>query len=39
MRTVGHVTAVVTGSAVASLIAPITDHTSGLCPCASFHGW
>ena len=40
MRIVGHVTAVVTfipGAACA--IAPIVDHTNGLCPCASFHGW
>ena len=39
MRTVGHVTAVVTGRSVASEMAPITDHTSGLWPCSSFHGW
>ena len=40
IRTVGHVTAVVTcmpGTAVAS--APITDQTNGLSPCSSFHGW
>ena len=40
MRIVGQVTAVVTfipGAACA--IAPIVDHTNGLCPCSSFHGW
>jgi hypothetical protein len=40
MRTVGHVTPVVTcmpGVALAS--APITDQTNGLWPCSSFHGW
>ena len=40
MRSVGHVTPVVTcmpGTWVAS--APITDHTNGLWPCSSFHGW
>ena len=40
MRTVGHVTAVVTrmpGTSAAS--APITDHTNGLLPCSSTHGW
>jgi hypothetical protein len=39
MRTVGHVTPVVTGSVVASASAPITDHTKALWPCSSFHGW
>ena len=39
MRTVGHVTAVVTGSEHACDSAPITDHTNGLWPCSSFHGW
>ena len=39
VRTIGQVTAVVTGSSVTWLIAPITDHTNGLCPCSSFHGW
>ena len=39
MRTVGHVTPVVTGRLVAALSAPITDHTNELWPCSSFHGW
>ena len=39
IRTVGQVTAVVTGSAQTWLIAPITHHTNGLLPCSSFHGW
>ncbi len=39
IRTVGQVTAVSTGSDTASEIAPITDHTKGLSPCASFQGW
>ena len=39
IRTVGQVTAVVTGSDVASASAPITDQTNGLWPCSSFHGW
>ena len=39
MRTVGQVTAVVTGSLVAGAIAPITLHTNGLWPCSSIHGW
>ena len=38
VRMIGHVTAVVTGSDVTWLSAPITDHTNGLCPCSSFHG-
>ena len=38
-RTVGQVTAVVTGSEHACEIAPITDQTKGLWPCSSFHGW
>ena len=38
-RTVGHVTAVVIGSEHTCEIAPIIDHTSGLSPCSSFHGW
>lgn len=38
-RMVGQVTAVVTGSDTTSDSAPITDHTSGLWPWASFHGW
>ena len=40
MRIVGQVTPVVTcmpGDGVAS--APIIDHTNGLWPCSSFHGW
>ena len=39
IRTVGQVTAVVIGRVTASDSAPITDHTNGLWPCASFHGW
>jgi hypothetical protein len=39
MRTVGQVTAVVTGRSQTCEIAPITDHTNGLCPCSEFHGW
>jgi hypothetical protein len=39
MRSVGQVTAVVTGSETASASAPITDHTNALSPCSSFQGW
>ena len=39
MRTVGQVTPVVMGSDVTCDSAPITPHTNGLWPCASFHGW
>ncbi|CAM5721275.1 hypothetical protein SFUMM280S_01260 [Streptomyces fumanus] len=39
MRTVGQVTAVSIGSDTACDSAPITDHTNGLWPCSSFHGW
>ena len=39
VRTVGQVTAVVMGRVVTRLSAPIMDHTNGLCPCASTHGW
>lgn len=39
IRTVGQVTAVSTGSDTASARAPITFHTKGLWPWASFHGW
>jgi hypothetical protein len=39
IRVVGQVTAVVTGSDTASDNAPITDHTNGLWPWASVHGW
>jgi hypothetical protein len=39
MRTVGQVTAVVTGSLVACDSAPMTDQTKALWPCSSFHGW
>ncbi|GAB3844320.1 hypothetical protein GCM10029963_20780 [Micromonospora andamanensis] len=39
MRTVGQVTAVVTGSRQTWLSAPIIDQTNGLCPWASVHGW
>ena len=38
-RTVGQVTAVVTGSEQACDSAPITPHTNGLWPCSSFQGW
>lgn len=38
IRTVAHVTAVLTGSDVTSDSAPITPHTNGLWPCSSFHG-
>ena len=39
MRTVGQVTAVVTGRSHTWEIAPIMLHTNGLCPCSSFQGW
>ena len=39
MRTVGQVTAVVTGSEHTCASAPITDHTNGLWPCSESHGW
>jgi hypothetical protein len=39
MRTVGHVTAVVTGRSHTREIAPIVDHTNGLWPCSSIQGW
>src|SRR5438445_468028 len=39
IRTVGHVTAVVTGSSHTCEIAPIVDQTNALWPCSSFHGW
>ncbi len=39
MSTSGQVTAVVIGSDTASETAPTTDHTNGLCPWASSHGW
>ena len=39
MRTVGHVTAVVTCISVACAMAPIVDHTKLLWPCSSFQGW
>ena len=39
VRTVGHVTAVVTGSLQTCESAPMTDQTNGLWPCSSFHGW
>lgn len=39
IRTVGHVTPVVTGSSgTACANAPIIDHTNGELPCASVHG-
>ena len=38
-RTVGQVTAVVTGSRQACEMAPMIDQTNGLSPCSSFHGW
>ena len=39
VRTVGQVTAVVTGKEQTCETAPISDHTNGLWPCSSFHGW
>ena len=39
IRIVGQVTAVVTGRSHTCEIAPIIDHTNGLWPCSSFHGW
>ena len=39
MRIVGHVTAVVTRRSVVAAMAPITDHTNGLSPWSSSHGW
>ena len=39
IRTVGQVTAVVTGSEQACDRAPIMPQTNGLWPCSSFHGW
>lgn len=39
VRTVGQVTAVCTGSDVASASAPITDQTNGACPWTVLHGW
>jgi hypothetical protein len=39
IRIVGQVTAVMIGRSVACAIAPITDHTNGLWPCSSIHGW
>ena len=40
IRIVGQVTAVVTvAPSAARAIAPIADHTNGLWPCLSFHGW
>ncbi|CAM5416151.1 hypothetical protein SGLAM104S_06932 [Streptomyces glaucescens] len=39
IRTVGQVTAVSIGSDTACESAPITDHTNGLSPWASFQGW
>jgi hypothetical protein len=38
-RTVGQVTAVVTGRRQTWLSAPIIDQTNGLWPWASTHGW
>ena len=39
VRTVGQVTAVVTGRSHTCATAPIIDHTNGDCPWALFHGW
>ena len=39
VRTVGQVTAVVTGRSQTWEIAPIIDQTKGDCPCALVHGW
>lgn len=38
-RTVGQVTAVVTGRSHTAQMAPITDQTNGLWPCSSIQGW
>ena len=39
MRTIGQVTAVVTGSEQAWESAPMTPQTKALSPCSLFHGW
>jgi hypothetical protein len=39
MRKVGQVTAVVSCSSVVAASAPNTDHTNGLTPWLSCHGW
>lgn len=39
VRTVGQVTAVVTGRSHTWATAPIIDQTKGDCPCAMVHGW
>ena len=39
VRTVGHVTAVVTGRSQTCEMAPIIDHTKGDSPWALVHGW
>ncbi len=39
MRTVGHVTAVVTRRFVVAAMPPMTLHTNGLSPWACNHGW
>ena len=39
MRTVGQVTAVVTGRSQTWLIAPIADHTKADSPCSLVQGW
>src|SRR3954466_2591084 len=39
MRNVGHVTPVPMRAGVVAAIAPMTDHTNGLLPWRSVHGW
>ena len=39
IRSIGHVTAVVTSSPVVAAMPPITDHTNGDSPWLSIHGW
>ena len=39
IRYVGQVTAVVISRLVVAAMAPMTDHTNGLSPWASIHGW
>jgi hypothetical protein len=40
IRNVGHVTPVpILAPSVTVAMAPMTDHTNGLLPCRSVHGW
>ena len=39
MRSMGHVTAVVTSRPVVAAMPPMTVHTKGDSPCSSIHGW